>query len=274
MKNIRPPLEQAWYPKNPTELSRSIENYLKDTVTKNDSSKIYGIIVPHAGHIYSGHVAAYAFNSIKETRPKLVVIISPSHFIGGADLIISSHEAYSTPLGNIEIDTNLLEDITKNLNDDYGITTKKVYNDPEHSIEVELPFLQTIFNNFKLIPIMIRNQNLHVSKSLGEVLYKNLPKRDCIIIASSDLSHYFDQKRANTMDSELIKRIESFDPESVLKAEEQHVGQACGIGAISSVLWVCKNQGAQTVKILKYATSAEVSGDYDRVVGYVSALIS
>ena len=274
MKNTRPPLEQNWYSKNPIELRSSIENYLKDAVTKYDGSKIYGIIVPHAGHIYSGHVAAYAFNSIKDLRPKLVVIISPSHFIGGADLIISSHQAYNTPLGDIDIETELLQDITQSLNDDYGITTKKVSNDPEHSIEVELPFLQTMFNNFKLIPIMIRNQNLHVSKSLGEVLYKKLPKRDCIIIASSDLSHYLDQRIANSMDSEIIRRIESFDPESVLKAEEQNVGQACGIGAISSVLWACKNQGAEKVKILKYATSADVSGDYDRVVGYVSALIS
>ena len=268
MKNTRPPLEQNWYSKDPIELSSSIENYLKDAVTKYDGSKIYGIIVPHAGHIYSGHVAAYAFNSIKDLRPKLVVIISPSHFIGGADLIISSHQAYNTPLGDIDIETELLQDIIQSLNDDYGITTKKV------SIEVELPLLQVVLGNFGLIPIMIRNQNLQVSKSLGEVLYKKLPKRDCIIIASSDLSHYFDQKRANNMDSEIIKRIESFDPDSVLKAEEQNVGQACGIGAISSVLWACKNQGAEKVKILKYATSADVSGDYDRVVGYVSALIS
>lgn len=274
MKNTRPSLEQSWYSKDPIELSSSIENYLKNTEIKYDGSKIYGIIVPHAGHIYSGHVAAYAFNSIKDLRSKLVVIISPSHFIGGADLIISSHQAYNTPLGDIDIEAELLQDIIQNLNDDYGITTKKVSNDPEHSIEVELPFLQVILGNFDLIPIMIRNQNLHVSKSLGEVLYKKLLKRDCIIIASSDLSHYFDQKTANSMDKEIIKRIESFDPESVLKAEEQNVGQACGIGAISSVLWACKNQGAETVKILKYATSADASGDYDRVVGYVSALIS
>ncbi len=274
MKNTRPPLEQNWYSKDPIELSSSIENYLKDAVTKYDGSKIYGIIVPHAGHFYSGHVAAYAFNSIKDLRPKLVVIISPSHFIGGADLLISSHQAYNTPLGDIDIETELLQDIIQSLNDDYGITTKKVSNDPEHSIEVELPFLQVILGNFDLIPIMIRTQNLNVSKSLGEVLYKKLPKRDCIIIASSDLSHYLDQKTANSMDKEIIKRIESFDPESVLKAEEQNVGQACGIGAISSVLWACKNQGAEKVKILKYATSADVSGDYDRVVGYVSALIS
>ena len=216
MKNTRPPLEQNWYSKDPIELRSSIENYLKDAVTKYDGSKIYGIIVPHAGHMYSGHVAAYAFNSIKDLRPKLVVIISPSHFIGGADLIISSHQAYNTPLGDIDIEAELLQDITQSLNDDYGITTKKVSNDPEHSIEVELPFLQVILDNFGLVPIMIRTQNLYVSKSLGEVLYKKLPKRDCIIIASSDLSHYFEQRIANSLDSVIIIRIESFDPESVL----------------------------------------------------------
>jgi AmmeMemoRadiSam system protein B len=273
MKNIRPPLEQPWYPQDPVELRSSIENYLDNAEVKCDESKIHGIIVPHAGHIYSGQVAAYAFKCIEDIGPKLAVIVSPSHYIGGADLIVSSHQAYSTPLGNIDINTDLLEDITKNLNDDYGITTKRVSNDPEHSIEVELPFLQLIYGEFKLVPIMIRNQNSNVCKSLGKVLSEKLPKGDCIIIASSDLSHYFDQRIANSLDSELIRRIESFDPESVLKAEEEQTGQACGIGAISSVLWTCKNLGAEKVKTLKYATSADVSGDYDRVVGYVSVAL-
>ena len=274
MKDIRPPLEQSWYPKDPAELSSSIENYLSSAEVEYDGPKINGIIVPHAGHIYSGQVAAYAFKCIKDISPKLVVIISPSHFIGGADLIVSSHMAYSTPLGSINIDSDMLEDVTNKLNDDYGITTNKVSNDPEHSIEVELPFLQQIYGDFNIVPIMIRSQNSRVSKFLGDVLCQLLPKQDCMIIASSDLSHYFDQRTANSMDSELIKRIESFDPESVLKAEEQKLGQACGIGAICSVLYACKNRGAEKVQILKYATSGDVSGNYGRVVGYVSALIS
>jgi AmmeMemoRadiSam system protein B len=273
MKDIRPPLEQPWYPQDPVELSSSIEDYLNSAEIEYEGSKIYGIIVPHAGHIYSGRVAAYAFNCIKKLTPKLVVIISPSHFIGGADLIISSHQAYNTPLGNVDIETELLEDITQSLNDDYGITTKKVSNDPEHSIEVELPFLQVIFKNFGLIPIMIRTQNLNVSKSLGEVLSEKLPKRDCIIIASSDLSHYYNQKIANKMDKEIIDRIESFNPQSVLEAEQQGVGQACGIGAIAAVLWASKELGAKKAAVLNYATSGDVSGDYDGVVGYVSVAL-
>lgn len=273
MKDIRPYLEQRWYPKNPTELSRSIEKYLKNAEIELKESRIYGIIVPHAGHIYSGQVAAYAFNCIKNLNPETVVIISPSHYIGGADIIVSAHSSYSTPLGNIEIDTDLLGDITARLEDEYGITTLKYSNDPEHSIEVELPFLQQIYGQFKLVPIMVRNQNNKVAKALGHILAEVLSDKNSILIASSDLSHYYNQKTANTMDKVIIDRIESLDPESVLKADEQGIGQACGIGAIATVLWATKELGAKKAEVLNYATSGDVSGDYDGVVGYVSVAL-
>ncbi|HSG31836.1 MAG TPA: AmmeMemoRadiSam system protein B [Thermodesulfobacteriota bacterium] len=273
MKDIRPYLEQRWYPRDPDELSISIENYLNTAERDQIESKIYGIIVPHAGHIYSGQVAAYAFNCIKGVKPETVVIVSPSHYIGGADIIVSPHTSYSTPLGNIDIDTHLLDDILKRLYKEFDITILKYPEDPEHSIEVELPFLQVIYEDFKLIPIMIRNQDEKVSKALGHVLADVLKDKISIIIASSDLSHYYNQKTANKMDREIINRIESLDPESVLDAEEQGIGQACGIGAIATVLWASKEMGAKKAQILNYATSGDVSGDYDKVVGYVSAAL-
>ncbi len=273
MKDIRPYLEQGWYPKDPVELSSSIEDYLNTAETDQIESKIYGLIVPHAGHIYSGQVAAYGFNCIRDLKPETVVIVSPSHYIGGADIIVSPHTSYSTPLGNIDIDTHLLDEILKRLYKEFDITILKYPEDPEHSIEVELPFLQQIYGEFKLVPIMIRNQNQKVSQALGHVLAQIFSDRNSILIASSDLSHYYNQKFANKMDREIINRIESLDPESVLDAEEQGVGQACGIGAIATVLWASKEMGAKKAEILNYATSGDVSGDYDRVVGYVSAAL-
>ncbi|NIP38967.1 MAG: AmmeMemoRadiSam system protein B [Candidatus Dadabacteria bacterium] len=273
MKDIRPYLEQRWYPKDPAELSHSIESYLKNAEIEHKESKIYGVIVPHAGHIYSGQVAAYAFNSIRHLKPKTVVVVSPSHFIGGADIIVSPHTAYSTPLGNIEIETLTLEEILKRLYKDFGITILKYPEDPEHSIEVELPFLQQIYEDFKLVPIMIRAQNEKVSKALGYVLSEILQLEDSLLIASSDLSHYYNQEIANKMDKEIIDRIESFDPESVLDAEQKGIGQACGIGAIAAVMWASKGIGAKKAEILNYATSGDVSGDYSGVVGYVSAAL-
>jgi len=274
MNNIRPSIKGGWYPKDPYLLSQSIEKYIKNAQTNSTYEKIKGIIVPHAGHKYSGQVAAYGFKCIRDLNPDTVVIISPSHFTPGADLVITSHDFYETPLGKIKIDKELVNSIVQKLKSGYDVTYKRITNDPEHSIEVELPFLQQIYGEFKLIPIMIRNHNDKVSQALGHILTELLSDRNSILIASSDLSHYYDQKIANKLDKEIIHRIESFDPQSVLDAEQQGVGQACGIGAIATVLWACKEQGAKKVDILNYATSGDISGDYDGVVGYVSALIS
>jgi MEMO1 family protein len=276
MEDIRPSITDTagWYPKQPKELSERIEMYMRTAVIKSPNEKVIGIIVPHAGHVYSGQIAAYSFNCIRKFRPDIVTIISPSHFIGGADIIISSHKSYNTPLGDVKIDTVILDEIVNLLHNKYGITTKSVQRDPEHSIEVELPFLQHIYDDFNLIPIMIRNQNFEVSKALGNVITEVLQNKKSILIASSDLSHYFNQIVANRLDRELIRRISMLDPEGVLNAEIEGVGQACGIGAIAAVLWASKEQGGSKVDILKYATSGDVTGDYDEVVGYVSAVIT
>lgn len=275
MDNVRPSITKTagWYPKQPKELSDRLDMYLRAAEVNIPESKVIGIIVPHAGHVYSGQIAAYGFNSIRNLSPDIVTIISPSHFIGGADIILSGHSAYQTPLGDIEIETKLMDRIASTLKEKYGVTSIKVTRDPEHSIEVELPFLQHIYRDFKLIPIMIRNQNIRVSKALGDVVSEVLEDENSILVASSDLSHYYNLIVANRLDRELIRRISSFDPEKVLQAESDGVGQACGIGAISAVLWASRYSGGSRVDILKYGTSGDVTGDYDEVVGYVSAVI-
>lgn len=275
MDNVRPSITDTagWYPKQQKELTERIEMYMRNAKINVPDGKIIGIIVPHAGHIYSGQIAAYSFNSIKNLRPEIIAIISPSHFIGGADIILSGHTAYRTPLGEIEIETELVDKIASILHSEHGITSIKVSRDPEHSIEVELPFLQHIYDEFKLIPIMIRHQNRKVSKALGYVVSEVLKGRNSILVASSDLSHYYNLIVANRLDRELINRISGFDPDMVLQAEIDGVGQACGIGAIAAVLWASRNNGASKVEILKYGTSGDITGDYDEVVGYVSAII-
>lgn len=275
MGNVRPSITDTagWYPKQPKELTERLEMYMRTAQISIPDRKIIGIIVPHAGHVYSGQIAAYSFNSIRNLRPDIVTIISPSHFIGGADIILSDHSAYRTPLGEIEIETELVDEIASILHKEHGITSIKVSRDPEHSIEVELPFLQHIYNEFKIIPIMIRNQNRKVAKALGYVVSEVLKDKNTILVASSDLSHYYNLIVANRLDREIINRISNFDPDKVLQAETDGVGQACGIGAIAAVLWASKNIGATRSEILKYGTSGDITGDYDEVVGYVSAII-
>ncbi|MEJ2747463.1 MAG: AmmeMemoRadiSam system protein B, partial [Anaerolineae bacterium] len=148
-----------------------------------------------------------------------------------------------------------------------------VAQDHEHALEIELPFLQQVLGRFKLIPIMIRNQNSRTGQALAQVLAKTLNGRDVILVASSDLSHFYPQELAAEFDNEILRRVEAFDPQGVLAAEEEHAGFACGRGAIATVLWTAKALGANQVNILNYATSGDATGKYDSVVGYGAAVI-
>ncbi|NJN80692.1 MAG: AmmeMemoRadiSam system protein B, partial [Anaerolineales bacterium] len=229
-----------------------------------------GVIAPHAGHKYSGFVAAHAFNTLQALEPDLVIIISPFHNYSPHPLITTSHQAYSTPLGNIEVDHAVLEELQKNL--EMPIT--KISNDKEHSLEIELPFLQQVLkNNFKLLPIMIRAQEASISKKLGLALAKIAKNKNIIFVASTDLSHFYDQETANMLDSEMLKRFESFKPETIFEAEKTGKGFACGHVAVATTLWGSQMLGANKIQTLHYATSGEVTKDYSSVVGYGAAVI-
>jgi hypothetical protein len=154
---------------------------------------------------------------------------------------------------------------------DLGLTA--VSHDHEHALEIELPFLQQLLGNFKLLPIMIRNQNTLVVQALARALAETLAGRDVLLIASSDLSHFYPQALAAEFDGEILHRLADFDPQGVLHAEDEHVGFACGRGAIAAALWTAKALGADRVDILHHATSGDVTGKYDSVVGYGAAVI-
>jgi hypothetical protein len=233
---------------------------------------VLGVIAPHAGHRYSGPVAGYAFATLRRTQgsPKLVAVISPFHSLARYPLITTAHAAYATPLGNIEVDRVALDELKTHL--DIPITP--VVADKEHSLEIELPFLQRIFtDDFKLLPIMIRAQEMDVARKLGLALAAVLKDKDALLVASTDLSHFYDQATANVLDSEMLKRFESFDPESIFEAEHSGKAFACGHAAVAAVLWAARELGANSVKVLRHATSGDVTGDYSSVVGYGAAVI-
>jgi len=149
-----------------------------------------------------------------------------------------------------------------------------VSHDPEHSLDIELPFLQrALASEFKLLPIMVRSQDRHVLEVLGRSLAEVLKGKMFNLVASTDLSHYYDQQTAKKLDGEMLKQIESFSPEGVLEAEQRGTGFACGHAAIATVLWACRVLGADSVKLLNYATSGDVTGDYASVVGYGAAAV-
>jgi AmmeMemoRadiSam system protein B len=150
----------------------------------------------------------------------------------------------------------------------------RIANDPEHSLEIELPFLQRVLpSGWKLLPVMVRTQGPRDSQALGKALAKELQGRKAIIVASTDLSHYYDQQTANNLDQAMLAQVEELNPEGAIEVDRSGKGYACGLGALTAVMWAALELGADNVKILKHATSGDVTGDYNEVVGYGAAAI-
>lgn len=273
--NLRPsPIAGTWYEGRPDTLERNIDRYLNDAKLPELPGEVIAVVAPHAGHRYSGAVAGYAFAALRNRVPDLVAVISPMHQLYVEPLITSSHDAYSTPLGDIPIDKSAVEELDAAIKADLGIGLSPVPRDQEHSLEIELPFLQrALASEFKLLPVMVRAQDPRVSAGLGKALANVLRDKNFVLVASTDLSHFYDQKTANELDREMLRQIESFSPEGVFEAEHTGKGFACGHAAVAAVLWASKELGADTVKVLNYATSGDVTGDYSGVVGYGAAAI-
>src|SRR5262245_50614064 len=208
------------------------------------------------------------FNTLRVAR------IRPMHHPYPQPLITTAHDAYSTPLGNIPIDKDALHELDNALKSELDIGVSPVSNDPEHSLEIEMPFLQRALKfEWKLLPIMIRAQEARVSEGLGKALAKVLPNKKFVLVASTDLSHFYNQKTALTYDRAMLDQIESFSPEGAFDVERAGKGFACGLGAFTAVMWASRELGADKVKVLRHATSGDVTGDYSSVVGYGAAVI-
>lgn len=275
MIDVRPsPIAGQWYEGDPSSLAQSVDEFLDDAQLPHLEGDVLGVIAPHAGHRYSGEVAGYAFAALRGLRPDLVVLAGPMHHPYSQPLLTTTHAAYYTPLGPIPVDKTALNDLDVLAKSELGFGFTPVANDPEHSLEIELPFLQRIFqHNWKLLPIMVRALDERVSEGLGKSLATLLRDRNFVIVASTDLSHFFKQDAALTYDRAMLGEIEAFNPAGAFDLDRTRKGFACGLGAFTAVLWACRKLGADKVKVLRHATSANVTGDYSSVVGYGAAAI-
>ncbi len=273
--DIRPsPIAGQWYPGDVRRLSISVDRYIQDALLPDLQGEVMGVITPHAGHLYSGPVAGYAFAALRGLNPNLVAVISPMHYPYNEPLLTTAHDAYETPLGVIPVDQEAVITLNKMLEQELGFGLSSIRRDPEHSLEIELPFLQRVIETeFELLPVMVRDQGRHVTRVLGQCLASTLRDCNAVVVASTDLSHFYPLEIANQLDAEMLRCIETFDPEQVIQAEEQGRGFACGRGALAAVLWAAKDLGGNQVKVLKHATSGEVTGDNTQVVGYGAAVI-
>jgi AmmeMemoRadiSam system protein B len=242
------------------------------TVNKNGPRNILGIISPHAGYQYSGPAAANAFFSLaQDGKPETIIILGPNHTGHGNPLSVMHEGAWQTPLGNVEVDTETADAIAE----ETGILDfDEVAHRHEHSIEVQLPFLQYIYGNkFKFVPICFLMQDLQTAQEIGRALTEVLANKNAVIIASTDFTHYEPQTSVNRKDTATLKAIEALDEKQLYQTIENENVSACGYGPIAALLTYAKGLGATKAEILKHTTSGDIIGDYSSVVGYAAVTI-
>ena len=273
-----PVVAGSFYPSDKNVLSKQIDEFLAQAKDISIEGEPKILIVPHAGYAFSGQIAASAFKLLKDKNFKTVILIGPSHtdwFNGSA---VYPQGYWQTPLGKIQVDSELAEKLIK---EDESIFVRPQAHVQEHCLEVMLPFLQEILKDFKIVPIIISQSSDENVKVLARVLGKYIDEKTLIII-SSDLSHYPSYKIANQVDEKTVQAILTGELEQFDKAVAESMAQglpgldtcACGGEPIKVGLLLAQHLGLNQIKLLKYANSGDITGDFSRVVGYASIVFS
>jgi AmmeMemoRadiSam system protein B len=277
MKIRRPTQAGAFYEGDAEALKIQIENcFLQEPgpkkhpqVNKNGPRQLVGLICPHAGYMYSGAVAANAYYELAcDGKPDIVVILGPNHTGYGSALSLMNEGVWRTPFGDVEVDVETANQIVKETR---IVDVDDAAHRFEHSIEVQLPFLQYLYgSNFRFVPICFQMQDLYSALEIGQALAKVLINKNAVIIASSDMTHYEPQITAAAKDKAALKAVEVMDVERFHSIIEKQNITACGYGPIATVIAAAKRMGAKEAKLLCYKSSGDVTGDYSSVVGYAA----
>lgn len=251
-------------------LSYQIESFLRTAKEKDQPLEgILALIVPHAGYPYSGQVAAHAYHLIQGKNYETVVIIGPSHFHLFRGCSIYPGGGYETPLGVVEIDERLASEISKNS----GFKFIPEAHQKEHSVEVQIPFIQKILPQAKIVPIIMGIPTKKTITSLAEALSKSLPNKNALVVASTDMSHYLSKEEARVTDGETMSLIKSIQTTPLLMQIQRGANIMCGGGPVISTLLYAKQRGNPQVKLLNYADSSATGGPESQVVGYLAAAV-
>jgi AmmeMemoRadiSam system protein B len=267
-KNVRHSvIAGSWYPGTERQLREAVQGYLDNVEKEELGGELVGLISPHAGYVYSGQVAAYAYKQLDGTAYDAVAVISPVHHMLVGRFTATSAAAYETPLGLVEVDTELVEAMDKEM----GLS--RVSQDNEHSLEIQLPFLQVVLGEFKLLPIMMGDQDLSSCQKLGTALAKVLKEKNALLVASTDLSHFHNYGTAVRLDEIALERVGAYDLEGLAQDLKRGSCEACGGGPVIAVMLAAQKLGANKAKVLKYMNSGDVTGDHSQVVGYMAAAL-
>ena len=270
-KNIRQAaVAGSFYPGNEGALSGMVTNFLKSAVNEA-LPDIIGLVSPHAGYIYSGQVAACSYKQVKGKKYESVIIIAPSHSEYFDFNSVFNGRGYRTPLGIAEVDTERAERLAGNAAYKNYIKLSDFGHRREHSLEVQLPFLQTVFENLKIVPVVMGRQDKKSIESLGSAIGATFKGEKILVIASTDLSHYHDYNTAAALDALVIDYINSFDPMRFAGAVSSEEVEMCGGGPVAAAMIASGMLGANSSKVLCYKNSGDTGGDKSAVVGYLSA---
>jgi len=269
-----PAVAGRFYPRNAAQLERGVRQFISPADAAGPAPpplvRALGCIVPHAGYMYSGAVAGAVFARLE--LPRRFVILGPRHYPEGAPLAILSEGAWRTPLGDARLDSGLAAALARAcplLRED------AVAHATEHAIEVELPFLQQMAPEFQFVPIALGTDRFQAFEELGRAVAAVIAAESepVLILASSDMNHYESDRITRQKDARAIERIVALDPRGLFDVVRRESISMCGYGPAVTMLVAAKQLGATRAELVRYATSAEVSGDYDRVVGYAGITI-
>lgn len=263
-----PILAGTWYPGDPAELKASIDRMLQEAQAPPLGRDLAALVAPHAGYVYSGPTAAYSFGRLRGADFETVVLIGPSHKAAFRGVAVDVRD-YETPLGRTPVDHELAAAL---IAEGQGLlTADSSPHGREHCLEIELPFIQTVLPGAKIVPMLMGSHDIDTCRSLARTLARTLAGRKVLMVASTDLSHYHSAAEAEGMDDRLISLVRDFKPEKLHAELVAGRVEACGGGALVSVMLAAKSLGADQSHILKYSHSGDVSGDDSRVVGYLAA---
>jgi AmmeMemoRadiSam system protein B len=260
----------SWYPATASGINAEVDSYLEAARAAPPPGRVVALVSPHAGLRYSGPVAAHGYGLLEDAEDGLtVVMVGPSHRAAFDGVALHARGAWETPLGRVDIDEETAQAV---LDADRAIVDDPGVHRDEHSLEMQMPFLQRVVRGLRIVPLLMGSQSRREVEALGAALGRALAGRRVLLVASSDLSHYQPAAEANRLDAAVVDAVDRFDEESLLRRLETHDNVACGGGPVVAVMKASRTLGADRALVLRYADSGD-AGERDKrhVVGYLSA---
>jgi AmmeMemoRadiSam system protein B len=262
----------TWYPASAEALTREVDTHL-DAATARCRGDIRAIVAPHAGIMFSGPVGAYAYKAVAAQHYDVAVLVGPSHFVRFDGVAAYPDGAFATPLGPALVDEATAAALSR-----FGsITAQPAVHAREHSLEMHLPFIRRLFPYLPIVPLLMGGQTRSTIDRLAAALAEVLRARRALLVASTDLSHYFNAETAARLDGEVATHVEQFDVDGLTRVFERYAEPdrgrfvGCGMGPLLSVMKAARALGARDARVLHYGHSGEISGDFGGVVGYLAA---